>query len=133
MQQVRAAINGHHQHQHQQQLLTLSPRSETHETHADAPTVPDAACVPRKSIVPTSFPFSQHPSAGDDGGGIGLGWASCAGVVFLLFCVCSNQGGGDRGRVRQLFFQIRIVFLVALVALARWVRCVQLFASIIPM
>lgn len=43
------------------------------------------------------------------------------GIHIVLFCVCSSQGGGHGERVRQLFFQIRSVFLVATVALARWV------------
>lgn len=57
-------------------------------------------------------------------------WALCAGVI-VFFCVCSNHPGlGGRwgrgaeavgGRVRQLFFHIRSVFLVAPVALARWI------------
>ena len=47
--------------------------------------------------------------------------ASCAGFIFVLFCVCSSQGGAYGERVCQLFFRIRIVFLVATVALARWV------------
>lgn len=48
----------------------LDPR---HETPADAPTIPHAVCVSRKSVAPTSFLFSHHSHAGDDGGGTGVG------------------------------------------------------------
>lgn len=90
VQQVRAAINGHH---HQQQL-TLPPRSETLEMPVDASTMPYAVCVPRKSVAPTSFLFSHYPHADDDAGGIGFGDGHCVrGSSLYFFCVCSNHPG----------------------------------------